>query len=470
MYRQLLLIAIILLPFAVLAQTFPREGAVLHYRIVAFRLPAVAGAENYQLEIATGDNKKFRKSDIEATGNDTTIVAELPAFGTKYTWRYKAMKGNKKLFTSDAYHFSTGYSHFADTHEIRIQVSIPYTNQDNYYFFSDKSRTLYTMAGQPVWYLPEIPGVVDSNALVRDLKVSPQGTITFLNNTLAVEIDYNGQLLWRSPAASIDSQQTPGLFHHELTRLGNGNYMVLGAERTPGVTTESNRISGRLAPRKIPEGTIVELDPQNNVKWFWRSSSFYRPENLQTSTKRKMLNDTHENAFYFDEKNGYIYASFKNTNQILKIKYPDGTVTKVYGRRQDDTLSELPFCTQHSCKLTSGGQIVLYNNNGCNRKTAPSLVFLNEVSSEKLYDIPLKTGEPEAAGAGGNVMEIDNNTFFVSASAPYSDIIVINTTGKELYHSRIETLSPMKDKWESFSQYRASLLNKQDFKKMILKK
>ena len=86
--------------------------------------------------------------------------------------------------------------------------------------FFDNTRTLYNMSGEPLWYLPIIKGVSDSNiGAIRDIKLTDEGTITFLTPKNIHEIDYFGNVLWSGPNDGGVSGDTVEQYHHEITRL-----------------------------------------------------------------------------------------------------------------------------------------------------------------------------------------------------------------------------------------------------------
>lgn len=81
------------------------------------------------------------------------------------------------------------------------------------------------MNGKPVWYLP---AQLAENNNVRDIKLTRHGTITYVIDELGVyETNYNGNIVWQGPNNGVVSKDRLEHYHHEFTRLNNGDYMAL---------------------------------------------------------------------------------------------------------------------------------------------------------------------------------------------------------------------------------------------------
>src|SRR5580658_815931 len=92
MHRIFILpLLLIILPFSLKAQILPKDKSVLNYRVIGFTFPLKDKALNYTLEIASGHydaEDSFKKNIINTVHNSTNkIIAEVPSFGSQYTWR-----------------------------------------------------------------------------------------------------------------------------------------------------------------------------------------------------------------------------------------------------------------------------------------------------------------------------------------------------------------------------------------------
>src|ERR1700749_4896888 len=112
--KQLFLLLIISVPLQLRAQIFPKEGSILNYRIVGFAFSAsqTSGKENkYKIEIAEGNHTNvdsFKKHIIKSLlTNKKKIIAEVPAFGSAYTWRITNDAHAISLKNEQLHHFRT---------------------------------------------------------------------------------------------------------------------------------------------------------------------------------------------------------------------------------------------------------------------------------------------------------------------------------------------------------------------------
>ncbi len=131
------------------------------------------------------------------------------------------------------------------------------------------------MEGLPVWYLPDIEGINGEEYNPRDIKITQHGTLTFLfENRGAYEINFKGDVLWKAPRKNDVTNDTAENYHHELTRLANGHYMVMGndyalwskdAAPGPGSNVifpdeQTDSSADYSSFQHVDFGTIVEYD------------------------------------------------------------------------------------------------------------------------------------------------------------------------------------------------------------------
>ena len=137
----------------------PAEGSRLNYRVIGFRFPFMQGGVDYKLEIAAGNystEDSFKKNIIaKLPVKRNKIIAEVPAFGAPYTWRYSYSLKHTTT-RSPLYHFSTLSVPEVETNDIRLRIMQPPLKHTGDYVFMDGNWTLYDINGRPVWYLPGI--------------------------------------------------------------------------------------------------------------------------------------------------------------------------------------------------------------------------------------------------------------------------------------------------------------------------
>jgi hypothetical protein len=489
MYKVLFIaLAFCLAPGGLMAQVSPKEGVALHYRLIGFSLPAGRGGQ-YQLEIATGyynDEDSFKRNIIKSVvAENNKVAAVVPSFGAQYTWRAFATANTAKH--NSLHHFSTASCTFVDTGTTRFRVMQHAGTYKAALVFLDGNKALYDMTGHPVWYLPGIAGLDVDKADIRDMKLTPQGTITFLaNDKKAFEIDYDGNILWKGP--NNEDQSNDIHYHHQFTRLANGHYMVAGTEPVllkqlygqrpdSAVIAPADEINIKAPNAKyfnFPFGTIVEYDQDGKVVWSWKTSQYmdgtawpyYKPE------RGKNKYDIHTNAFFFDEKTNNIYIGFRNISWIAKAAYPSGEIQDVYGeiaRPGIPKKGDGPVCGQHSICRTADGYLCVYDNNAGNVENMPRVLLFKEPRTangklKTVWEYQCTLGDHEKQQktmgftTGGNAVELPDGSLFVSMSAPYGKVFIVNRDKEILWSAVAEKWSPEEKKWNAVSQYRASII------------
>ena len=478
----------VLLPFLLSARLFPAEGSSLNYRLIGFSFPTSEGAENYRIEIAQGSiysEDSFKNNLVRiAETNINRVIAEVPSFGSNYTWRISYVDKKNVTTTSVFYHFSTLKNKCVDSSLFRMKVEENAKKYADDYIFLDDNKTLYNMQGQPVWFLPDIKGI---NTTPRDIKLTRQGTITFLFDPV-YEINYNGEVLWQPKDQGKASGNYTEQYNHEFTRLANGHYMVLGQDSTavrglPGSrqTGAGNKpMSEGTKPAKMQFGTLIEYDSKGNLVWAWKSSEYLAGicrSYLKAGDDSTVI-DAHVNSFYFDEKNRNIYVSFKNISRILKVKYPEGIVTADYGGNKD----KADFCGQNSVKYSENGYLYLYNNNSCNAAGLPGIVVLKEPGEkgkelEKIWEYncvtePLSAdpGNKASFATGGNVTELPDSSLFVcTSSTVYNKLFIVSRKKEILWSAFTSKFNTTDKRWVPAFQYRASICSREEVERLIWK-
>ena len=414
-------------PLCAVAQISPKEGAALNYRIIGFSFPEKQQTTNYKVQVAPGnyttESSFIKNVAITAAATKNKLIAEVPSFGKQYTWRVVYERGDQ-ITTGELHHFSTLTSPYIDPDSTRMRVTDTAVRYKDNYVFTDGNKVLYDMKGQPVWFLPKMEKL-GNNPHLRDLKATPFGTITAIIDLRIYEISYDGTVLWRGPnnsAIDKDAHSFDNAYHHEFTRLANGHYMVMGFEQEWWqLPTVIDSITCAQLPDKIKHddknvfyqkmyfSTLTEYDAQGKTIWEWKDGDYFRQSDLYTRmTPNKLfnLNDTHANAFYFDEKTKTITVSFRDINRVIKIRYPDGKVLTTYGTRyppRDDRNRHLTngvFCGQHSCRLTDDGQLYLFNNNICHNRSLPSIIWSRQIRSSRQSSAAIPNTANTASHAG----------------------------------------------------------------------
>ena len=491
-------------------QILPKEGSTLNYRLIGFSAPIENPQGDYEIEIAVGSYHSvdsFKRNialrvPCKYTKTALKTIIEVPFFGKAYTW--SVVNLHNKVVKNALHHFGTLTIKEVDTSLTRLRVLKKAAKYKDAYVFLDGNRALYDMTGQPVWYLPDIDGFNTERSLLRDLKLSPAGTITFMYEEHgAYEINYNGDILWKAPNNGAVSQQGSESYHHEFTRLSNGHYMTLGSEyelwnrQLPSDTSTNYQISHFDKARKdsidrskvvsLPFGTVIEYNEKGDIVWSWRSSDYFRKSDIYYHKGRGNQPDiaVHENSFYFDEKAQILYVGFRNISRILKVKYPEGKVIGVYGEIYKPDAPEQGnglFCRQHSIRYSDKGYLYMYNNNSCGHGEAlPQLLKLEEPANEggslkKIweYDCTIEgvadTGQRafHQYPVGGNIIELPDYSIFANMSTTYSKVFILGEDKEILWSAIPEKWNERDKKWEMVYDYRASIItSRKDLENLV---
>ena len=476
------------------AQVLPHEGSKLNYRLVGFSFPRDSRAKVYEIEIATGNYKEenpFKKNIVtrlKTTSNK--LIATLPSFGKNYTWRVVFTTANSKTISSEFHHFSTGTVRVINPTSNRLRIIEKAAADKDAYIFVDGTGVLYDMTGSPVWYLPGVDTLNDLNARLRDLKLSPRGTITYLLNGNAFETDYNGTVLWAGPHNDTTDATTDGPYHHEFTRLANGNYMLYSTDHfrwklpfAKDSTARNSEDSARFY-QFVSFGTLMEYDSAGNKVWSWNPEEYFRTSDLHNMMRDNGIYDmtAHENSFDFDQKNEFIYVSCRNISRLLKVKYPEGTVVNVYGKKYEPGVTDLAndfFCDQHCCRHSEKGYLYLFDNNFCHPDGVPKIIALqepaagNELKKNWAYECTVEKMDKEKRkdinfSSGGNVMELPDGSFFTCMGGNYCKVFIVTKKKKVLWSAVPEKWNAELHRWDFLAAYRASVVvNARDMQRLI---
>ena len=491
MYKLFVILLITFYHISAEAQVLPTENAALTYRIIGFSFPK--NHENkYILEIAGGEyisNKDFAKNIISrVVSHNNKIISEGPSFGSKFTWRiiYPGSDTTK----SALHHFSTVMNDRVATNKLHLKI-LQTTDKShaNYYVSVDAGGVLYDMTGSPVWYIKENDSI---SGYVADMAFTSRGTITFLYKN-GYEINYNGDIIWKTPKTekTINGYPVGANYHHEFTRLDNGHYMVLGAqpiEYKLETNADTSYIVTNIDKKKEPGdyrsgvfGIITEYDEKGKTIWSWKTSDYLFAADFAYYEARKdssKQSDPHDNSFFFDEKNKYIYLSFRNLNRIIKISYPGGKVVETYGenyKNDNESVGKGLFCNQHNVNISHDGLMYYFNNNTCCAKDSyPSIVLLKErkLPKESLkkvweYNCICENRFTKRFASGGNVKELQDQSMFVNMGSAYSNLFIVNRDKKIIWSALPERFMETDQQWIPIREYRANIITEKELEQLI---
>ena len=485
-FLLLLLTLIFSCQFTTYAQVTPASRSTVNYRLVGFSVPEQKGVTTYEFEVfeyvITDSGTTLEKQVIKQKAKKNRLIATVPKFGTTYTWKVNYYTNEKKTGSSELYRFATSYSKKTDTSLFRFRVLTKNKTYKDLLFFSDNTHALYNLEGEPIWFVPDIPGIVDEKVRLRDLKITNDGTITFLTDSAICEIDYHANVLW----VIKKTDTITGDFHHEFTKLPNGHYMVCGRENITRAIPEKyikdtllykNVVDvgkqGNQYFYKFPCGTLIEYDSARNVVWQWKASEHFTDDDFfkKLSITGILNPNTHMNSFYFDDKKKVIYISYRDINRISKIDYPGGNILMEYGENYTNSVKikghDL-FYSQHHATINSDGDLMLFNNNiiaktdGKVTENKISSVLVLEEPYNQLEDIKVKwefscnmdTLTSSHTLIGGSAYELSDKNILVCMGNV--NRVFIASKGKTILWDALSESKNEDNTWKPIGNYRIS--------------
>lgn len=481
--RNILSLYLLISSFTSIAQIHPAERDTLNYRLTGFTIPENKNTAYYRLEVASGqinNNTDFNKKVLLAKQYDSNfMLATLPEFGKEYTWRVSFVSNKNKIKGSTPlYHFTVGNPPITDTSKYRLRILRKADHHENMLVFLDYSKGLYDMEGNLLWYLPDIPGVIEKDMTVRDLKPTPFGTLTFITVKNIYEVDYDGNILWEGPRSNfIKKFDSLEMYHHEFTRLNNGHYMAAtNKSEFIELGIDSNEAVQKVVPmlrfiddkpyRRVIMGGLIELDEHGNALWEWNSSPYIATDTLFVKKVPKHPDEMgpHLNSFYFDESNKIIYMSFKNANHILKVAYPSGEVLARYNGLSDDPPV---FCGQHAVHLNNTGNVILFNNNHKayhynNQEHVSSLVELATSGNniKKVWEFPLDidTATAPSGPAGGSMLQLPDGCY-IGCGGTTGRSVIVSSDKRLIWNALMEKKDEFQQAWRPMEEYKNSFIS-----------
>ena len=466
-------------------QILPEPGSRLNFTQIMFEHPRVTGASEYMVEVIADENgNTFEHPLAKYHGPSTASILRVYDFGKKYLWRYAGLDSVKILGWKGPYSFEIGEGGYVNKNYYRTNVT---TNDSNAnaggLIIYDKARCIVDRQGNFVWYCPQDTANSLSNAkrdsansLNRDLRITPAGTVTLINALRAEEWDIQGHVLWQLPERITwegETHYTKFNANHCFKKLESGNYMVLNrsdvVEHLPGGT--ANKDGSQDTRGRIAYEVLQEFDRKGNMVWQWSSEGYFNNAELEKMIRSRpdsgLFSTTpggHINAFDVDEKEGFIYISFRNVSRIIKMNMKTKEVVCTWGDNMsyhDAPSAQGFFSKQHGAILMRDHDIALFNNRDPRAVAtggAPysSVVIFSqptEKSNSKIkwsYDFKADN----LSVRGGNVDELKNDNLLVCMGM-INKVCEITPDKRIVWSATIERRKDVNTKWLPFPVDRA---------------
>jgi hypothetical protein len=431
--RKIGIILLLLSFLSAYSDILPRHGASLHYINIYFEEEFQKDAVVYELQVFLDSAGVASAKPIRNVRN------KIPAFGAELNWSSSYFwtvvcydQKNIEINKSPFHVFKIiGVTRDAEFDEFKMDiVSNNKSKHSQGLLLLDCARGIYDYNGKALWVLPDIPGLLEPRSIVRDLKFTPDNTVTFLTQNTGMEMDLDGNILWRLPDPFIFNSDTI-TFHHDFRKTAEGNYFVLGNKlkyrRVLGQFDQAAiagefglKVAGDTLYKKSELGIVFEFDRDGKVIWHWDSDNYFTDEDLNAKKSAggfPMLN-SHMNAFGVNKENTKVFVGFRDLGRIIKIDKSAGKVDLQYG---SGNLSVAPvvagglFNNQHDATVTNHRSLLVFNNG---KMTEPSRVMElreNAAGQPVLWQFSLKFDSLSDGKArkAGNVIELPNGNLLV---------------------------------------------------------
>lgn len=401
------------------AQVQPEPGAELNFNQVMLEHPVVRGASAYLIQI-TEDTLHHSFSPPVPELKDSfnaTIVSHLQ-FGKSYLWRYCALVKGKRLPWVGPYDFTI----LPDPNLSGLDLHLHVLQNDSAHnagglIIVDGMHSIYERNGNLVWFFPSFNAGYRRETGTDDLRIEKAGTVTTLGGQNGMEFDLMGKRLWVTPYKMKNKTLSSfgPFYNHELIRLLNGHYMIIGLDygwkKLPAEYSLTRQINWTDSARRKPVALgdsgmaltltggylirmdsgsnyvlmnmaqVYEYDKRGNLVWAWHARDYLKDEDIFPKggvlDSQEVEQEPHMNGFSIDEKNEYLYISFRNLNRIVKVEKRTGQVVYSWGEKRASGQAVDGagfFRQQHAPVILKDGNILLFNDGDMNEKNVPSSV------------------------------------------------------------------------------------------------
>ena len=183
--------------------------------------------------------------------------------------------------------------------------------------------------------------------------------------------------------------------NHDFEVLPNGHAIIECVDNTP-VIDMSQLVPGGY-PAALPTQFIIqEVDVDGNVVFQWRSLDHIPvTDSYQVLTGANLGDYIHVNSLWFDETDGTIILSCRNTSEVIKISRVTGDVIwRMAGMHNQFTFTNgIPgntdppmFQVQHNARRLPNGNLTVYDN-GYSQHSDPKYDFTRPYSRGVEYVI-----------------------------------------------------------------------------------
>jgi len=439
----------------------PADKATLNHTQIMFAWDEYAGADSYQLSISGGNGTK----QLIPVRSLAFLVKNGLHFGQAYRWQYKALKKGKIVYQSPMFSFSIVGSFLVDSNHFRYTIREQQAGEyaDNLIFL-DHLGVAVNRQGQPVWYLPFDSMAYGIVPKYRNLQITPNGNFVFLKGDDFIEKDRQGRTIWKAPNDGAVSKAPTEFYHHDFDKNPDGSYTVCSYQfvempnwYTPSVTS------------RVRYNTVIQYDAAGEVVWQWNEKDHVDLATIfeGSAPGETAVPGTHMNGLSCNDKTGICVFSFRNNSTLLLIDKATGKVLHTLQGEKPQS-SGIAFAAQHGPVFLPNGDVLLYNNNVPNTKTAgntneavfPTILQLrfdkNCETVKKIWEYECRLNEHPGGWAGkeGFVDLLPNGNILICVGSD-NTIREVTRSKETVWEMGMTAFDDKKRTWMPFSNYRS---------------
>jgi len=445
------------------AQYLPKDDAKLNYNQIYFEYPFNKDAKFYMVyitydSIANPTNKDFI---VKKQEKSPLLLVKNLKLGKKYKWFVETTLRSNVKIKSNYFHFSILNTNMANPKLYRaIQHYNKKSKIQDGIIWCDQYRCAVDREGNIVWFMATEHLDLINAKVVRDIKLYPDGSMTFIHQPNASRTDINLNSIWKAPYKGTISESEKEDYHHAFTVLPNGNYMILGNEKVKFSNDTATSDAVNFC-------NIIEFDTIGNIVWSWRMKDYFPYDYLISSMiqTENGIADPHANSFTIDEKNNAIYLSFRDISRIIKIDKRTKKIIASYGvklKDEDDVFETDLFRLQHDIQLLENNDMLIFNNNDIDKgKTSCIEIVHFPISKKDSFQLKWKFDlnyDKESLGKiqrMGGVKIMPNGNYLICEGSN-NRVVEINRNKEILWDFALRQVDSSGKVNDKFALYRAN--------------
>jgi hypothetical protein len=279
------------------------------------------------------------------------------------------------------------------------------TPQANGYFLTlGQYAVMFDNQGVPVWWYKDTGtlGLLDAKFL------SPTEIAYWDGDSRSYELrSLNGALLGEVGGGNLP------LDFHELQQMPNGNFLAI-MDVTTNCTTQPadcpNLSSwGDSAQASITDNVIVELNPSNQIVWWWDTATHLNLAAENVNWRDQYPDIIHMNSLEYDGNGGIIFSA-RHLDAVYRIDMTTGNVTwKLGGSATPESLAVSGdqylatggqlFSGQHYARLLPDGSLTVHDNGSRANRPPRGVRFTINTSNMTATEIQTITDARETTPA-----------------------------------------------------------------------